>query len=759
MAYNLLGEPSREEEEELARQIAEDNAQYVQHDTSRIDKPRYDPAANIFGSTDFNEEAIRKQKILNLDAARSQYELDQEYDNERMKLNSLGANVALMTDTRFRPITPSRSSRGGGSARTEQSVKEIQDNSFLQHFYKTLEAAGGKFTDDEIMKFLSATNATPSQVKILMGMKDVINLDDINQLQKIDDNPDSPNFGSIIYKYVWKYTSADAAEGWKENREDLTQQRAFAKDVATGKLNDKKTALYQRIAELPAYSEDGIMRPQTIEQYNKLASSLGLTTPEEWGILEQRFGHLLKPGDKKTASLVEGNKRIFKRMTEYELEQANKIRKREGKPLWVAGIGGDAASINKTALANIVDRVIQAGTTPQGPPGTPLLFSTFGQAFRGATDAVSADPNVVVDDWTDFEAEVKSRWNKAYKDAKKISDMELLVTKGLNDPAIAGPEATWNDLMAYADKYGITGKPFERLAKVWGESPDHKEYSGPGFLYDDWGAISPPILSRQDYIKHKPEFPVEDWKKVKYPPGMAVDTTNIDNTQRLWNAKGIQRVKDDTVTGGWKEVPIDEWRFTDGYQTRVQDKYAAAAKPFIDKWNLGTQDTGLILDALVKSTGAMDGVVLKKIEKMLDPTGVVRQSDIEFWEGLGSYLGRFREVVGKFVDPLRSVVLADDLRRDLGRAIKLIHDHLSSNSLQELNYLNEKFTYEAAEYKTWNGARLDWGKVIPPSQWSKFQNYKTGEINKLFEPFVDWEIKSGKIVVPDEDEKIKLPKF
>ena len=109
MAYNLLGEVGLEEEENLdvmARQIAEDNSQYVQHDTRRVDKPRYDPAANIFGSTDFNEEAIRKQKVMALDAARSQYELDQEYDNERMKLNSLGANVALMTNTQFRPITP-----------------------------------------------------------------------------------------------------------------------------------------------------------------------------------------------------------------------------------------------------------------------------------------------------------------------------------------------------------------------------------------------------------------------------------------------------------------------------------------------------------------------------------------------------------------------------------------------------------------------------------------------------------------------------
>jgi len=541
MAYNLLGEPTPEEEEALARQIAQDNAQYVQYDTSRVDKPRYDPAANIFGSTDFNEEAIRKQKMLALDSARSQYELDQEYDNERQKLNSLGANVALMTDTQFRPITPSRSSRGGGSASTEQSVKDIQDNSFLQHFYKTLNAAGGKFTDDEIMKFLTATNATPSQVKILMGMKDVINLDGIKQLQKIDDDPNSPNFNGVIYKHVWEYTPADAAEGWKENSSDLTQQRAFAKDKATEEVTAKKTALYKRIAELPVYSEDGMMRPQTLEQYNKLATALGLTTPEEFGILETHFGHLLKPGDKKTATLVEDNKRVFKPMTDYELEQANKIRKREGKPLWVSGIGGNVANLNKSALANLTDKVIQAGTTPQGVPGTPLLFSTFGQAFEGVVQAVEADPNVIVEDWTKFEAEVRARFNKADKDSRKAANMELLVNNGLDDLAVSGPEATWSDLMAYQAKKGITGPAAERMSKQWAESPYHQTYDGPGFLYNDWGESSPPILSRQDFIDHKGEFPVEKWEQVKYPPGMAVDTANIDNSQRLWHAKGNKR--------------------------------------------------------------------------------------------------------------------------------------------------------------------------------------------------------------------------
>jgi hypothetical protein len=724
-------------------------------DTSRVDKPRYDPAANLFAPTTFNQDAINKQQRMQLDAARSQYALDQEYDNEVQKLNSLGSSVAMMTGGQFRPVTPSR--RGsGGSASTEQSLKDMQNNAFVKHLYKTLDAAGGNFTDDEIVKFLAATNANPAQIKILMGMKDVIDLDGIKQLQKINDNPGTPNFGGIEYKYVWDYTPKDAAEGWKEDRADLTQQRKFAEDKAKGELNEKKTALYQRIAELPVYSEDGMMRPQTLEQYNKLATALGLTTPEEYGILEQHFGHLLKPGDKKTATLIEDNKRVFKPMTDYELEQANKVRKREGKPLWVSGTGGNVADLNKSALANLTDRIIQAGTTPEGPPGTPLLYSNFGQAFDAVVKAVSADPSIIVEDWKKFEEEVRARYNKSYKDAEKSANMELLVNNGLADPAVSGPEAAWSDLMDYQKRYNITGSEAERMMKTWAESPYHQTYSGPGFLHDDWGGTSPPILTRQDYIKYKSEFPVEDWSKVKFPPGMAVDTDNIDNSQRLWHAKGNNRVRDETLNGGkggWVMVPVDEWRLTDGYQTRVQDQFKADSKPIIAKWNLGTQDTALILDALTKSTGAMDGVVLKKVEKMLDPTGVVRQSDIEFWTSLSSYLGRFRKVVGDFVDPLRSVVLPDDLRIDLGRAIKLIHDRLSVNSLQELNFLNEAFLIEAEENKTWDGGRLNWNKVIVPSQWSKFQNYKTGTVDGLFKKLE--EKHSGVVIVDSQNAVIE----
>ena len=302
----------------------------------------------------------------------------------------------------------------------------------------------------------------------------------------------------------------------------------------------------------------------------------------------------------------------------------------------------------------------------------PLLFSDFGTAFEGIVQAVKADQNVVVEDWVKFQEEVRARFNKAFKDAENTASMEQWVNSGLNpetNPNISGPEATWGSLMAYQDKHGITGEQAKRMSEQWAASPYRKPYDGPDFLYTAWGRPSPPIYTRQDYIDNKEEYPIEDWDKVTYKPSMALSTEGINQDERTWHAIGNNRVYDEKLNGGqggYKMVPINEYRYTDGYETRVQKEYRAEVKPYVDQWNKGTRDTGLILSALVKETGAMDGVVLKKIEKMLDPTGVVRQSDIEFWAGLSSLKARFEHFVGKVVDPTISKVLPEDLRRQLG---------------------------------------------------------------------------------------------
>jgi hypothetical protein len=134
---------------------------------------------------------------------------------------------------------------------------------------------------------------------------------------------------------------------------------------------------------------------------------------------------------------------------------------------------------------------------------------------------------------------------------------------------------------------------------------------------------------------------------------------------------------------------------------------------------------------------------------MLDPTGVVRQSDIDFWAGLASLRGQFVQFVGKIVDPTVSKVLPQDLRIQLAAAVKLIHDRLSTNSLEDLGYLKERYMQESLEYPTQNGGRLSWNKVIVPSQWSKFNNYKTGEIDKLYNELTSkYESESIQVVTP-----------
>ena len=73
--------------------------------------------------------------------------------------------------------------------------------------------------------------------------------------------------------------------------------------------------------------------------------------------------------------------------------------------------------------------------------------------------------------------------------------------------------------------------------------------------------------------------------------------------------------------------------------------------------------------------------------------------------------------------------------------------------MQELNFLNEAFLIEAEENKTWDGGRLNWNKVIVPSQWSKFQNYKTGTVDGLFNKLE--EKHSGVVIVDSQNAVIE----
>lgn len=715
------------------------------HDISRL-RARETPE---FSPTDIQGRAAQMASDIDYQKALSQEEMDAEYAKEYANVSALNT-FARMAGIRTSSM-PARQSLGGRGGAKATDPDKIANNEFLKHFYSTIkQIPGNKMSPQEVLMFLDSTQATPDQVASLMKLKEFINLDGIKQLQRIN-NQQGENFGKVEYKYVWEYKPEDAAAGWKTDRADLKFQREVNKDLAAEELSTKKTELYQRLINLPAYSEDGIMVPRNREQYDALAKALDLKTPEEFGILEERFKHLLKPSDKKTATVVENNRRISKRMTEYELETENKKRTREGKSLWAFASGGASADLNKANIANLIDLTIQTGTTPSGPPGTPLAISNFAQAFEAASRAVANDPTVVVEDWKAFQDQVEARWNKAYKDGERITNMENLANKGLTDEKVSGREATWNDLMAYQEKHGITGDAAKRMSEQWLQSPHHKAYDGPDFLYTDWGVASPPLYTRQDYLNYKEQYPVESWDAVKHKPMMALDTGKMNNTDRLWRAVGNERRWKKELNGGkggYELVPVDEWRYTDGYETRVQTAYRERANEQIAVWKKGTEDIGLILEALMSRTGPMDGVVLKKVEKMLDPTGVVRQSDIEFWEGLSSLRDRLEHIVGKALNPAKSHVLPDQLRMELGAAVKLIHDRLSKHSIEDLGYVKEAYTVEADEYKTFSGGRLGWNKVIPPSQWTKLQNYNTGEVHDLYNDLVS---KHGGVNIPITD--------
>jgi len=646
-----------------------------------------------------------------------------------------------MTDTRFRPITPSRSSRGGGSARTEQSVKDIQNNAFLQHFYKTLESAGGKFTDDEIMKFLGATNATPDQVGLLMKMKDVINLDKIVQLQKIDDNP-GPNFGGVIYKHVWEYTAADAAEGWMRDKADLEFQRQLAGDKATIEKETALGELEKIIIALPRISDDpdANVMPNNREEYNKLAISLGLKTPSEFAVLEKHFGDLLKSEDKKTWVNVVGGKSQYYRFTEYEAKKYNKDHP-TNKVVLGGSAGGIASTQNSERIGEVINRIVKAGNTQSGPPGTPA--PSFFKIWGDVQAAIGNDPSIAVggegNNWKDIQGRAKAAYAGDEKKEAEISTQVMKTGQAIED--LSGkPYAAVSKWLA---DNKITD-PTVRSAFIqdWEKLNPLVKYTGPRMLFTDEGGKSSEIGSWSEYALLINEYPHSEYKEVPYPPTMKIDYNAINQGEDTFLAQGWETRSKKVGNKMVKErVWVSEPRWSKDGASRRMKLLKGDMKESLQSLDLVRGNASKILTALAKKTGTMDGFTFKWIEKMLDPTGVVRQSDVEFMEGFGDQLERARTYIKRFKGLWSesgdgaSVMISDELRKDFADAIITVFNEIHKSNVQQLQWIKGDFDHLQEKHPTQYGGRLDWADVINPNRYAAYLDYEEEE-NRLYNEFL-----------------------
>ena len=703
--------------------------------------PRYpeDRGDISFPTMDIQARAAKMASEQDYQKALSIEEMDREYQKEYDSLASLnvfGRMMGLNTGG-----MPSYQSVSGAATKTA-SVTDIADNEFMQHFYKTINAIpGNKMSPQEILMFLESTKATPDQVATLMKLKDLIKLDGIIQLQRINDNPNSSAFGDVEYRWVWEYGAEDAKRGWMKDAEDLKFQIAIAKEQAATKQETALGELERTIIALPRVSADpdANLVPNNREEYNALAQSLGLTLPSQFAVLEKHFGDLLKPQDKKTWVNVQAGKTKFHRFTDYEAAKYNKDHPKNKVVPGGSG-SGIATTQNSERIGEIIQREVKAANTHTGPPGT--AAPSFYKVWGNIQAAISADQSIAVggtgNNWKDIQERAKAAYAGDEKKEADVSNQVLKTRAGLESlqgrpyPAVA----KWLNANNITDTTIRSG-----FIQDWEKLNPLAKYSGPAMLFSDVGGKSGEIKSWSAFELLINDYPWSDYKDVPRKPTMRIDYGAVNQGDDTFLAEGweTRKIKDSDET---ERVWVSQPRWTKDGATRRLDRLKADMKDSIKSIDLVRGNASKILTALAKKKGTMDGFTFKWIEKMLDPTGVVRQSDVEFIEGFGDQLERARTWLQRHKGLWdaqgdgASVKISDELRKDFADAIITVFNEVHKSNVEQLEWIKGDFDHLQGKHPAQYGGRLEWADVINPKRYQTYMDYEE-QANALYATFLD----------------------
>ena len=702
--------------------------------------PRYpeDRGDISFPAVDIQARAAKMASEQDYQKSLSTEEMDREYQKEYDSLSGLnvfgrmmGLNVGGM---------PTYQSVGGAATKTA-SVKDIADNEFMQHFYKTINAIpGNKMSPQEILMFLESTKATPDQVATLMKLKDLIKLDGIIQLQRINDNPNSADFGDVEYRWVWEYGAEDAKRGWMKDAEDLKFQISIAKDQAAAKKETDLGELERTIIALPRASDDANadLAPNNREEYNALAQSLGLRLPSEFAVLEKHFGDLLKPQDKKTWVNVHEGKTKFHRFTDYEAAKYNKDNPKNKVVPSGSGIG-IATTQNSERIAEVIQREVKAANTHTGPPGTPA--PSFFKTWSNIQAAIAADQSIAVggtgNNWKDIQERAKAAYSGDERKEAEVSNQVLKTRTGLESlqgrpyPAVA----KWLNVNNITDTTIRSG-----FIQDWEKLNPLAKYSGPAMLFSDEGGKSGEIKSWSEFELLINDYPWSEYKDVPRKPTMRIDYGAVNQGDDTFLAEGweTRKKKDSEET---ERVWVSQPRWTKDGATRRLDRLKADMKESIKSIDLVRGNASKILTALAKKKGTMDGFTFKWIEKMLDPTGVVRQSDVEFIEGFGDQLERARTWLTRHKGLWdaqgdgASVKISDELRKDFADAIITVFNEVHKSNVEQLEWIKGDFDHLQKKHPSQYGGALEWADVINPKRYQTYMDYEE-QANSLYSTFL-----------------------
>ena len=629
-----------------------------------------------------------------------------ELQEARNRTNSLGTILSAITGESFtRSATVALP-----SAPKTQTAQALTTERFTSNMWELLRN-NPKLTETEMIQFLDTQNAGSRELEVFKKAVSTLGLSlgKLVPLFKMED-------GDL--KRIYRRENADhtteLAAGWKLKLDGIKFQRELDKGAVEKQDQDRIATLNQSINQYGG--------PTTAAEYKTWLKAKGVLRPAVQTYFDSRFSHL------KEADAPVWHSRIRLGEREYKMLQPSAATTvEEGQPVWEKmPSGADVVQDRNLAQQNeIIDTVMLTAFAEKPFPGRiPSLLEVQSIARTKAKN----DLNVAVSDWGDFDDMVKKRYNKEYRDEEKARGEITLVNQKL--PAMT----SWKEVNKFISDNNLGEKSAKYIREGFEKSNPGIEWTGTSQVWNEFGELfGKEIKSYADLLDAESHgFRITEWDDVTNKPETVINHSLIDQNQDIVHMQGTLRKFnpdfDDTIDESetnpkYIEEQINEPRWTVSGEKRHYKEVKNEAGASLQAIKHVREYTSQIFQDLSLGTAEGDGFAVKRIEKLLDPTGVVRQSDVDFLKSFGS----IRQEMKTFIQNLlrnEKVFFQPTQRRNLAEVVQIVYDTITNSNTEQLGYLKELM--DSDPYNLEYGGKLDFFRVIPKTQWEDLHSYDVG---------------------------------
>ena len=687
-----------------------------------------------FDETDVQAMGQQEADEFRTFAAKSQQErdaiLDREY-NQTSRLANLasvfGVNVNL----------PQRRSSSSAVDPAKGMASSAANRIFTENLLKKVREVGGKLTDTEVSEFLLTQNAGPEQIKIMKDMKDWVDIGDLKTLVRYNSEENKIEY---LYRYPNEITPELREAGWKDNVDEAYKYgRELRKDKKEEDKIERLTEIQSLITSLAPYKpqdhEGGEITwiPQTEEEYQKLKQQWGIKLPEAEALLREQLG-IAEPGKVSTyAYTKEGGKQAILNLTPRQYADAIRSDKYPGLVPYDI-YGKELIAEQNELISNLAASETQRTTNTEldGKMITPLSLLQFQQH--------------ALEQWKET--------GRPLRDIKRFNEQSAAAFRGEQKKlerynsdlsVIMGQLPSYDSWEDYANK--TKGMDNESVIKGAEElerrKGDEWKYTLNRVLFNAEGKP----LDIDNYAEYL-QAQDDGYKYVEYND--APDRPIPIASERTWfevpdQATDLVPVKVKIEKNGKEEVAIIFVHNINAEQNRV-----STAKTDLDAdiaaYEAVNEKIDSIFSQLESGEGLSQMAAIRALEKLQDPTGVIRESDVALMKSamgtLWDDLARLGVIVFERKPKPLSDQESDQVANTAMVALEVIQRHLKL----KLDRKKDQFTNDP--YTTWTSKgkdKISFDRVIGADMFKKYTTLKLPKYNFRTERFG-----GSKELTPDE---------